>query len=176
MPRRGVAILAAVLLASACGQGVDGTPLAGSPAEPWDPCSIPTQAIEATGLHLAPEGGGWGEGIVVRDWTRCVWERVSSDERYSVIALASTSSTLDDLRGNPNYRDFVPADFGSRTGYRHFYTGFDDEERCGLAIDTTAGVVSFSLNEERAGRDNHDSCSRLLEHATALADYLPPNA
>ncbi|WP_072806935.1 DUF3558 family protein [Rhodococcoides yunnanense] len=175
MQGRGVAILAAIVLITGCGRGVDGTPLAGAPAEPWDPCSIPAQAVEATGLHLAPEGGGWGEGIVVEDWTRCVWEWKGRDSQHSVRALASQAHSVSDIRVDTQYADFSEMNVAGRAATQFHFSAYPPAKRCGIAFDTSAGVVILTISEEGKSTTS-DSCQVLLRHASSLSDYIPPRA
>jgi hypothetical protein len=166
------AIVAATCLIAGCGSGVDGSAVAEVPAERWDPCSIPADAIAATGLDPALGGTGWGEGVQVDDWSRCVWEHVDGGLRYSFTALTSTMFDSMDLRDNAQYRDFSQTAVGARTGSLHHYTSYSDSERCGLVFDTRQGVVSLSLTNE--GTAPLDPCTALLDHATELSDYFPP--
>ncbi|NIL78679.1 DUF3558 family protein [Rhodococcus sp. B10] len=170
--RKRWAVIAAGCLIAGCGGGVDGVEVTGVPQERWDPCSIPADALAGTGLDPALGGAGWGEGIEVDDWSRCVWEHVDGDLRYSFTALTSTMFDSTDLRNNTQFRDFTETTFGARTGSLHYYTSYTEAERCGIVFDTDQGVVSLSLTNE--GTTLLDSCAILLDHAADLIDYFPP--
>ncbi|MGA9871492.1 MAG: hypothetical protein WBQ44_10175, partial [Rhodococcus sp. (in: high G+C Gram-positive bacteria)] len=107
--------MCAALLATGCGGNVEGAPVADTPAEAWDPCSIPADAIAATGLNPEISERGWGKGIEVVDWRRCVWQSPDGVGQYSLTVLYSNSSTVEDFKANAQYVDFFEDRLAERT-------------------------------------------------------------
>ncbi|WP_072806940.1 DUF3558 domain-containing protein [Rhodococcoides yunnanense] len=174
MPRRGVAILAAIVLVTGCGRGIVGTPVAGLPAEPWDPCSIPTPAIAATGLDSDLVQSGWVDGVVVDDWLLCVWQGPANNPSYFFRVLFSTKYSLNDVRTNPAYEDFDEIVVGEHNWLKYRSNALPASERCDIAFETTSGVVTTAVEVKGSHTAIDDPCNLVVRHTGDLAQYFPP--
>ncbi|WP_072806936.1 DUF3558 domain-containing protein [Rhodococcoides yunnanense] len=172
MQRRGVATLAAVLLASACGNGVGGTPVAGAPAEPWDPCSIPTQVIETTGLDPTSKKDGWPEGLDVDDWRLCTWQGPQPSPWYFFSVRFSTDYTLDDAKNDVAYLDLADISAPDR-GMVSYRTRTRAPLDCNVAVDAANGTAKISLDVIGSASAQSDPCQVLLKHANDVLDQIP---
>ncbi|MET4046344.1 MULTISPECIES: DUF3558 domain-containing protein [unclassified Rhodococcus (in: high G+C Gram-positive bacteria)] len=178
MQRRWPAVLTVATMLCACAQPVDGVAVAGFPGvtEQFEPCSIPDDAIVATGLDLEKTEVGWGEGISVREWTRCTWSGPAGDAWYYFSILFSLQYSLDDARRNPNYLNIEDVDIGSRKAIRFRFNGVDQGDGCDAAIDTNEGLVRISVYAMGGLTPHSDPCPILLRHAADLESYLPAPA
>ncbi|WP_072806938.1 DUF3558 domain-containing protein [Rhodococcoides yunnanense] len=176
MQRRGVATLAAVLLASACGNHVEGTPLAGSPAEPWDPCSIPAQAIEATGLDPISKKEGWTEGIAVDEWALCTWQGNTPNSSYFFRVLFSNQRDLEDIRFNPLYTDISTIAVGQHNWLQYRSKAIPADSRCDVAFQTIEGVAAVAVEVLGGLPPLGTPCDIVYRHAYTLIEEFPPQA
>ncbi|WP_072806942.1 DUF3558 domain-containing protein [Rhodococcoides yunnanense] len=172
MQRRGLAILSAVLLASACGNGVEGTPVAGSPAKAWDPCSIPAQAIETAGLDSASQRS-WSQGVVVEAWPMCMWRGPKADPWYFLSIRFSTEYTLDDARANPAYREMVDTTVQQRRAVVYRTSTDTPAQSCYLALETASGIAKIDVDAMGGIPAKSDPCSILLDLTSILAEQVP---
>lgn len=178
MQRRWPAVLAVATMLCACAQPVDGLAVAGVPGitEQFDPCSIPDEAIVATGLDPEEKQVGWGEGISVHEWTLCTWSGPAGDAWYYFSILFSLQYSFDDARRNPDYSDIEDVDIGSRKAIRFRYNGVDQGDGCDAAIDTEEGLVQLSVYTMGGLTPHSDPCPLLLRHAADLESYFPAPA
>lgn len=167
------AISAAVFSATGCSND-EREAVANAPTETFDPCSIPADAIAATGLVRAADGAGWGE-YDGADWSRCVWEYRSGEERYSMSALVSQSHTASQMAANPEYTEPKDVEIDGRSATRFRIGSGVPERRCGLIFGTAGGVVVLRLSNEGATwAVENNACELLVRHATDLSSHFPP--
>lgn len=142
MHKRVVTLVAGAILLSGCGGGVEGTAVAG---ERWDPCSITSKPLAATGLDPAYRYEGWGEGMSVREWDRCVFHPPGGvDYAYALSVLSSIDHTVDEARADPSKIEGRDLEVGGRDAYMSkTESGLDDRD-CQIALDVTPGVVVFT--------------------------------
>ncbi|WP_084727877.1 DUF3558 family protein [Rhodococcoides yunnanense] len=174
MQRRGVAILAAIVLVTGCGRGIDGTPVAGIPAEPWDPCTIPAQAIEATGLDPKVADHGWGAGISVPDWARCTWKGPQLKPWYFFGVLFSQVHTLDEVRDRPGNSGLADLRLADRDAILFFSNILDKDENCSAAFETKFGVAWLTVDAIGSTGPMGEPCTVLKDHVADLIDHFPP--
>ncbi|MDJ0362714.1 DUF3558 domain-containing protein [Rhodococcus sp. H29-C3] len=176
MQRRWLPLLAVAAVLTACGQTVDGTAVAGVPglAEQFEPCSIPDDAIAATGLN-PKTGSGWLEGISVKAWTACGWDGPTINSWYRFSVLFSIQFTLDEVRQNPAFQDFQDISLGGRPALEFGLEDMPIDEGCGTSFDTTEGVVMFTLRTFGTASPPGDPCELIRRHTAELSQYFPPS-
>ncbi|WP_354560829.1 MULTISPECIES: DUF3558 domain-containing protein [unclassified Rhodococcus (in: high G+C Gram-positive bacteria)] len=176
MQRRWLSLLAAAAVLTACAQPVDGTAVAGVPgrAEQFDPCSIPDDAIAATGLNPEARLAGWGEGLSVKAWTTCGWRGPTRNSWYQFDVYFSIQFTLDEVRQNPAFENFKDVSLGGRPGLEFALSSMDLRKGCGTSFDTTEGVVMFTLATLGTASPQGDPCERIRRHTIDLGHYFPP--
>nr|WP_256980173.1 DUF3558 domain-containing protein [Rhodococcus sp. 15-1154-1] len=168
--RTRIATLVAVLgLLAGCSGGVEGSPVA---AERWDPCSITPEAVDATGLDNSTRQEGWGRGIEVPDWARCVFSAPGgANSPYGLSVMSSIEHTLDEARADPSNRDGRDLTIGGRDAYM-YVTEFGNALRdCKIAIDVPPGVVVFTALYEMD--DGVDACEVVKRHVNDLESAVP---
>ncbi len=166
-----VAVVAATALVGGCGGG-SGT--AQPAAERWDPCSIPQQAIEATGLDPDSKDVGWRDGIVVEDWSRCRFRGpVDAVATYFFNVLSSDIHTVDEARKNDSYTQGHDVEIGERDGYQYKTQTSRSVRDCNIAIGVLGGVVVFTVSSMGTADIGADPCQLVLGHVEDLEDALP---
>ncbi|MGA9870636.1 MAG: DUF3558 family protein [Rhodococcus sp. (in: high G+C Gram-positive bacteria)] len=169
MRKKVATLMAMSAVLAGCGGGVDGAPLA---AERWDPCSITPDALAATGLDPEYRLEGWGEGIEVPEWKRCVFHAVGGvDYPYGLNVMSSIDHTITDAREDVSNREGRDLAIGGRDAYM-YQTDFDAALRdCQIALATPPGVVVFAVLYNTD--DGADACEIVLKHVTDLESAVP---
>ena len=168
MRKRVATLVAVATMLTGCSDGVEGSPVA---AERWDPCSIPDEAIQATGLDPATKDEGWGKGIVVDDWSRCEFLLPGGSEAYALSVKSSIDHTIAEARAKPANREGRDLVVGGRDAYL-YKTEFGAAIRdCNIALDVPRGVVVFTVLYQED--DGADACEIGLEHVNDLESAVP---
>ncbi|MDJ0396034.1 DUF3558 domain-containing protein [Rhodococcus sp. G-MC3] len=167
-----VAVIAATALVGGCG-GESGS--AQPTAERWDPCSIPADAIERTGLDPHFVKPGLGEGIGLPDWDVCRFQGPSAAPTYFVNVTSSDIHTIDDARNNPTYTSGFDLTIGDRDAFRFYTTATEPGRDCNVAISVRTGVVVFGVDFKGGIEPTRDPCDLVLQHAEDLENVLPGN-
>lgn len=163
----------AVVLAG-CGGSVDGSAVADSPLEPWNPCSIPADAIAEAGLDPDSMIEGWSDGISVSEWSRCLWKGPTGRPNYYFSILTSPTHSSDDERSDTTHTSMSDTTIGDRPAFRYIADNQGPNKECSIAIDTASGVVNTMVYAMGGIEMTVDPCS-LVETLTAgVEPYLPP--
>ncbi len=165
-----VAVVAATALVAGCG-GESGT--AQPAAERWDPCSIPQDAIAATGLDPEYREIGWSDGIVVEDWTLCTFRAPKKQQSYFLSVMSSDVHTVSEARENEqnlNGRNLLLGDYEA---YEYETNVSDAVVDCNVAVAVPAGIVLFTVDFAGGVKPLSDPCELALEHADELKQFLP---
>ncbi|OLT33140.1 DUF3558 family protein [Rhodococcus sp. BGS-1C] len=164
-------VVAGVVLVVGCGGDVKGTALAG---ERWDPCSIPDEAIEATGLDPTYRDVGWGEGIVVDDWARCVFRAPKDRQSYSLSVMSSSEHTVSDARGDERKLNQVDFELADRDALQYETDTSRAVVDCHVVVAVPTGVVWFIVMFAGGIKPERDPCDLVRDHAADLEHLLPP--
>ncbi|QCB52024.1 DUF3558 domain-containing protein [Rhodococcus sp. PAMC28707] len=176
MQRRWLPLLAVAAVLTACSQPVEGVAVAGVPgqAEQFEPCSIPDDAIAATGLK--PEtGSGWLEGMTAKAWTVCGWDGPIKNAWYHFDVLFSVQFTLNDVRQNPAFQDVKEVSLDGRPALEYGFANRSPAGSCGSSFDTIEGVAMLSVDVLGTGPPQGDPCEIVHRHTTELRQYFPPS-
>lgn len=168
MRARVAMLIAWTVLLVGCGGGVEGSPVA---AERWDPCNITPDAIAATGLDPSYRMEGWGEGITVPEWGRCVFRPPGVDSAYGLSVMSSVDHTIAEARANSSNRDGRDLEVGGRDAYIYrteFGVAIKD---CKIALDVPPGVVVFTALYDKD--DGVDPCEVVMKHVNDLEGAVP---
>lgn len=174
MRKRLAMLVIVVAVLTGCGGGdVDGSALA---AERWDPCSIPEDAIAATGLDPAYRDAGWGDGIEVSDWDLCTFRAFEADQSYFLSVLSSDVHTVEDARGNSANLNGLDTNLGSRVAFRYETSVSQAVVDCNIVAAASPGVVLFTVDFAGGIEPLSDPCELVLTHARDLESLLPPSS
>ncbi|OZF31476.1 hypothetical protein CH296_14915 [Rhodococcus sp. 14-2496-1d] len=166
---------------SGCGGATESAPVAepkssavATPVEdePWDPCTIPNDAIEAAGLDVDSKESG-ARGITeIANWRVCSWNNPEPSSWYLLGIFSSSNSSIEDVRQNERFQQFT--EDPALGGERFLRSGQDGSESCGVAYEVEGGVVYFVL-DKRVVRDAlGDPCTEVGRTAMALRSSMPP--
>ncbi|OZF35831.1 hypothetical protein CH294_14935 [Rhodococcus sp. 14-2483-1-1] len=175
-------VVGVMVLVAGCGDSTSGAPVADSPtsvvaapvsSEPWDPCTIPNNAIEAAGLDVgSKEPDLRGGNSVASDWKVCSWKNPEPGSWFYV-GVFSSSHDLEYLKQNTRFRGFEDEVDG---GVEFRRSGQDAEVNCGIAHEVDGGIVYFILDGRGSRAPLGDPCTEVAQVAEALNGFLPPNA
>jgi len=166
------AISAAVFSATGCNSD-EREAVANAPTETFDPCSIPADAIAATGLNPEIFDNGWSDGINAGSWERCLWESNGSALPYFYEILASSKHDIADLDSNSQYSDLAEIEVEGHTWLKYRFTPVDQHIQCGVALDTVAGIVTAEVSLQNGPSLGQNPCQMVLDLTVELAGNLP---
>lgn len=177
-------LVAVMALVAGCGGGTDGAPVAGSsttsvmatPAArgPWDPCTIPDDAVKAAGLDVESKTTNlFGDAPLSNDWKTCIWNDPDPGSWY-FLGVFSSHHDLEYLKKNDQFGEFTEVDNAGVVQFQR--TATYDEVSCGSAYEIPGGIVYFIL-DGRAGRESRsDPCLEIGRVVQSLQSSLPARA
>ncbi|QII05093.1 DUF3558 domain-containing protein [Rhodococcoides fascians A25f] len=176
-------VVGVMVLVAGCGNSTSGAPVADSPtttseapsaAEPWDPCSIPNNAIEAAGLDVGSKTSTLvGDRPISTDWMICSWRNPDPGSWY-FLGVFSSDHDLAYLKGNDQFGEFVEVDNAGAVQFRR--TANYDEVSCGVAYEVVGGIVYFILDGRASREPQGDPCVEVERVGSALRSSLPPSS
>ncbi|MFD1814479.1 DUF3558 domain-containing protein [Rhodococcus gannanensis] len=163
--KKSVGLLAcAAALVAGCGT-VSGQaePAGSSITEPaFSPCDdIPDEAIRAVGFDPATEGRDVS-GVKQPGWNMCNWQN-----GRRILRVQSNTYSLDDVRKNPDYRDFRDVDISGQPGLEFGHVTEAPEVLCYAVTDTSGGLMMVVATIRS---NDGDPCE--LAHSAAV-EFLP---
>ncbi|MFY2787338.1 DUF3558 domain-containing protein [Rhodococcus sp. MALMAid1271] len=181
---RAVACASALLLAG-CGSSTQGSPVTGEspamvtttaasePGEPFDPCTIPKDAVTASGLDVSTERADFAGITTYPGWKGCTWDASGANAWYYLSVLSSINSIDEYLRSPQNQRQ-VPVKVGSRDAvqYNADYQG-DPPTGCDIVLDASGNLIILVVDTIGSEDTLGDPCLEVRKHATDLVGYLP---
>lgn len=142
--------------------------------EPWDPCTIPNDAIEAAGLDVDSKSTNlFGDAPLSTDWKTCIWTDPDPGSWY-FLGVFSGFHALDDLRNNERFNQFSRVD--ELGGYEFLRADRPAGRSCGVAFEVEKGLVYFVLDTMGSEEPQGDPCMEIERIAGALHSSLPPAA
>ena len=178
---RWVPIGCGLLLVLGCSTAVDGDALAddtststsaAAPTTPWDPCTIPDEAIERAGLNASTKESG----IFGRDqngFKICGWESSPPDDEYFLRIFVGFESL--DFVDDPSYFDRLqPVRVGTRDALRYQQLSADASRDCGVAFTAGPELIRATLiTSALVQQPSYDPCTELSTVVAALDSELP---
>ncbi|QIS04743.1 DUF3558 domain-containing protein [Nocardia brasiliensis] len=136
---------------------------------PWDPCSLPVDALRATGLDPDSKKSG-AAGVEFDGWKVCRWR--AQTRWYSLGVLAGTP-TLKDVQNRSDFNGFKSFQVGGRPAVQFGRASDPERLGCSVAVEVPAGSVIFDMLTRYGEPQQADPCSVAAKHANDLAKYLP---
>ncbi|KJV04535.1 DUF3558 domain-containing protein [Rhodococcus sp. PML026] len=174
-------VVGLMMLVAGCGESTPSAPNAALPTstsvapiatEPWDPCTIPDNAIEAAGLDVGSKTTNlFGDAPLSNDWKTCIWTDPDPGSWY-FLGVFSGFHSLDDLRRNDRFGQFSKVD--GLGGYQFLRADRPVGRSCGMAFEMEKGLVYFVLDTRAASEPARDPCVEIENIARTTRASLPP--
>ncbi|OZE98336.1 DUF3558 domain-containing protein [Rhodococcus sp. 15-2388-1-1a] len=175
--------MAVILLAAGCSSTTDGDALAGetssatastttSAPTPWDPCTIPDDAIERAGLNVdTKESGVFGRDQ--NGFKICGWESQPPSSKYYVRVFVGFE-TLDFVDDPSYFNRLQPVRVGTRDATQYQQLAADADLNCGVAFVAGAELIRATIiTGAQVGNPPYDPCTELNTVVAALDSELP---
>jgi hypothetical protein len=175
--------MAVILLAAGCSSTTDGDALAGATSSgaastttsaptPWDPCTIPDEAIERAGLNVETKESG----VFGRDqngFKICGWESQPSDSKYYFSIFVGLEG-MDYIDDPSKFDRLQSVRVGTRETTQYQQVGADASLNCGAAFTAGAELIMTTLNTSAlVDLVPYDPCTELSELTASLESELP---
>jgi hypothetical protein len=175
--------MAVILLAAGCSSTTDGDALAGetssataitttSAPTPWDPCTIPDEAIERAGLNVETKESG----VFGRDqngFKICSWETQSPSSEYTFSIFVGLESI--DYIDDPSYFDRLqPVRVGTRDATQYQQLSADASRNCGVAFAAGPELIRATIITSALVKNPlYAPCTELNSLVAGLDSELP---
>ncbi|MCZ4517138.1 DUF3558 family protein [Rhodococcus ruber] len=178
--RRFIAAMAALLLAAGCSSTTTGdasprvetSTTVAAPTTPWDPCTIPDEAIERAGLNVATKESG----VFGRDqngFKICGWVSRSPADGYFLRIFVGLQS-LDYIDDPSYFNRLEPVRVGTRDATQYQQVAADASRNCGVAFTAGAELIRATLvTGQLTGSSPYDPCTELNAVVARLDSELP---
>lgn len=162
----GMLLCAASLVAGCSSVEGDAQPVDASVNEPdFDPCeAIPDVAIRGVGMDPATEERDI-MGVHQPGWKMCSW-----NNRRDTVTASVSSLTLEDIRRDDSFRDFLNIELGERPGVSFGVVA--DSKGIGCNVATEVGGVLFMVASTVLNKAESDPCSLARDAAAILLPYV----
>ncbi|KQU03927.1 hypothetical protein ASG56_10845 [Rhodococcus sp. Leaf7] len=151
------------MLTGGCSTGVAGTPV----AELWDPCTIPSEAIEAAGVDPTVVDVR-SVGLEDNKWRYCTFR-----QDWFYLTVLSTGNSLDEIRSSQNARQIVDWPIEGRTAISYFEENATTGLSCFTSFEVAQGAVEFEVSRAGDARSTGDACELSRSIADALNHAVP---
>jgi hypothetical protein len=178
---RRAAIAVGVLLLTGCSTGPGGTAVpeviattstAVAAPTPWDPCTIPDDAIEQAGLNVdSKESGVFGRDQ--NGFKICGWESQPPSSKYFFSLFVGIASI--DYIDDPSYFDRLQSvRVGARDATQYQQLSADSSRNCGVAFVAGAELIRATIITSALVRDPpYAPCTELNSLVSVLDSELP---
>ncbi|WP_262498577.1 DUF3558 domain-containing protein [Rhodococcus sp. ANT_H53B] len=171
--------MAILMLLTGCASatGDDATPTATSttiaaPTTPWDPCTIPDEAVVRAGLNAETKESG----IFGRDqygFKICGWENQPPASKYYFSIFVGFKG-IDYIGDATTFDRLQPTRVGTRDATQYQQVGADASLNCGVAFAAGALLLRATIITDATVRNPpYDPCTELNAIVSALDSELP---
>ncbi|MFD4369279.1 DUF3558 domain-containing protein [Rhodococcus sp. NPDC058521] len=168
----GAAALCAVVTlgVAGCGDGEsDETPTTPEAAQPWDPCSLSDEALQAATLDPATEGPGFA--AEPPGWKTCGWKTI---DQIGIKMSATATVPVEQFRNDPRNFDFRDVTVGDRPAFTYVTEIGKPDDFCHLVVPfESGGVLNMQVSHSVFTKDPTPMCEWAVQVGTAVADELP---
>ncbi|MDV2477623.1 DUF3558 domain-containing protein [Rhodococcus zopfii] len=160
-------VLSTSMLLAGCAVAVTGRATKEVPAELFDPCILPEDALRSVNVDPATERPGFA-GAQSDGWEVCAWEA-----EWYFLSIFTTDATLEELRARPKNTDFRSVTVGRRDAVT-FRSAYEiQNDMCDLAYRTSHGTVIIRANTKANLSPEEDPCAVSLRTAIDLDQHIP---
>ncbi|MBY3988565.1 DUF3558 domain-containing protein [Rhodococcus fascians] len=178
---RWAAIAVGLLLLNACSTGQDGTAVpeviattntAIAAPTPWDPCTIPDDAIEQAGLNVdSKESGVFGRDQF--GFKICGWENRPPASKYYVRIFVGFQ-TIDWISDTSRFDGLRPVQVGTHAATQFEQVSVSKSLNCGVAYTAGRELIMATINSDvLVDTPQYDPCTELNTLIAALGSELP---
>ncbi|WP_256978723.1 MULTISPECIES: DUF3558 domain-containing protein [unclassified Rhodococcus (in: high G+C Gram-positive bacteria)] len=176
--------MAVLLIAAGCSSTTDGDAVADATSSgaattttsaptPWDPCTIPDEAIERAGLNVDTKESG----VFGRDqfgFKICGWENQATPESKYYVRIFVGFQTIDWISDTSRFDRLEPVQIGARAATQFQQVASDSSLDCGVAFTAGTELVMATLNTSAlVDRTIYDPCTEVNEIVARLDSELP---
>ena len=182
--RRLAAACASALLLAGCGASTQGSPVTGEspatvtttaasePGEPFDPCTIPKDAVTASGLDVSTERADFAGITTYPGWKGCTWDGAAQNSWYYVAVLSSMES-IEELLRSPSFVRVSDLDVAGRNAAQLRHADELQFLGCAVALGTDGGLIVLDLQKKGSRELEGDACAEVNRHAADLESFFP---
>ena len=182
--RRLAAACASALLLAGCGASTQGSPVTGEspamvtttaasePEEPFDPCTIPKDAVTASGLDVSTERADFAGITTYPGWKGCTWDGAAQNSWYYVAVLSSMES-IEELLRSPSFVRVSDLDVAGRNAAQLRHADELQFLGCAVALGTDGGLIVLDLQKKGSRELEGDACAEVNRHAADLESFFP---
>ncbi|MBY4126794.1 DUF3558 family protein [Rhodococcus fascians] len=173
-------VVVAFVLLAGCSSGPEGdaspelkaSTAVAAPLTPWDPCTIPDEAIARAGLNVdTKESGVFGRDQ--NGFKICNWENRPPDSKYYLSIFVGLESM--DFIDDPSYFDRLrPVRVGTRNATQYQQLSADQSRNCGVAFVAGTQLIRATLvTSALVDLPPYGPCTELNEVVARLDSQLP---
>ena len=182
--RRWIPVVSAFALLAGCSSETEGAATPGIetgavatsttavPTTPWDPCTIPDEAIARAGLNVDTKESG----VFGRDqygFKICGWESQASDSKYYFSIFVGLEG-IDYIDDPTKFDRLQSVRVGTRDATQYQQVGADASLNCGTAFTAGAQLIIATLNTSAlVDLVPYDPCAELSQLTAGLDSELP---
>lgn len=139
---------------------------------PWDPCTIPNEAIERAGLNVdTKESGVFGRDQ--NGFKICGWESRPPSSKYYVRIFVGFE-TMDFVNDPSYFNRLEPVRVGTRDATQYQQLTADAGLNCGVAFVSGNELIRATIiTGAGVGDPPYDPCTELNKVVAALDSELP---
>ncbi|MFD4181182.1 DUF3558 domain-containing protein [Rhodococcus sp. NPDC058514] len=168
----GVGVVCGVLMLAGCGSGTvagEASPEGVAAGEPvFSPCDdIPDEALRAVQVDPMTESQDIA-GVKQPGWNICLWR--GPEHALSIFA---TTYTMDDVRSNKKFEEFLPVDLGGRTAATFREVADKERRECDVALASNGGAVMVSIAYLSGMPVVEEPCGVAERTALQLLSHIP---
>lgn len=182
--RRLAAACASALLLTGCAASTQGSPVASDdsatesttvapgPGEPFDPCTIPKDAVTASGLDVSTERPDFAGITTYPGWKGCTWDG-SAQKSWYYVAVLSSMESIEELLLSPSFVRGSDMNVNGRTAIQLRHADELQFLGCAAAVGTDGGLIVLDLQTKGSRDVEGDPCAEVNRHAADLESYFP---
>lgn len=175
--------MAVLVIAAGCSSDTDGDALADATSSgaasttnpaptPWDPCTIPNEAIERAGLNVDTKESG----VFGRDqygFKICGWEDQPPSNKYYFSIFVGLEG-IDYINDPATFDRLQPVRVGTRDATQYQQVGADASLNCGVAFTEGIQLIRATIITDATVRNPpYDPCTELNTVVASLDSELP---